>query len=123
MVGRPTKDDAVGAADKRLFPRDCREAVRCIHCGYFHTRVWDCKGCRSHQSIAFWSSAVLLQHSVWCWLLRLSGFSTILQSACALLALLFQQHYLANSMGAVKEAFGHTCPAALVVRSMHWSRH
>ncbi|KAK9845769.1 hypothetical protein WJX81_002042 [Elliptochloris bilobata] len=26
VVGRPVKDDAVGAADKRLFPRDCREA-------------------------------------------------------------------------------------------------
>lgn len=27
VVGRPVKDDATGAADKRLFPRDCREAV------------------------------------------------------------------------------------------------
>lgn len=29
-VARPLKDDAAGAADKRLFPRDCREAV----CGF-----------------------------------------------------------------------------------------
>lgn len=26
-IARPLKDDAAGAADKRLFPRDCREAV------------------------------------------------------------------------------------------------
>ena len=27
-VARPVKDDAAGLADKRLFPRDCREGVR-----------------------------------------------------------------------------------------------
>ncbi len=27
VLGRPVKDDATGVADKRLFPRDCREAV------------------------------------------------------------------------------------------------
>lgn len=44
VVGRPTKDDAAGVADKRLFPRDCREAVRSVHIGQRHTRVWTAKG-------------------------------------------------------------------------------
>ena len=30
-VSRPVEDDASGLADKRLFPRDCREAVRAHH--------------------------------------------------------------------------------------------
>ncbi len=30
VLGRPVKDDATGVADKRLFPRDCREAVSCL---------------------------------------------------------------------------------------------
>jgi hypothetical protein len=33
-VSRPVKEDNVGAADKRLFPRDCREGVSHITLHY-----------------------------------------------------------------------------------------
>ena len=41
QIGRPLKEDVAAGADRRLFPRDCREGVR-LHCTV-------CQGCREEQ--------------------------------------------------------------------------
>ncbi|CAL8465768.1 g5304 [Coccomyxa elongata] len=72
-VARPLKDDAGGAADKRLFPRDCREAGT-TYKGAFHLdiMVQDAGGGPAHRLTRLMGHLPIMLRSTACYLRHLT---------------------------------------------------
>ncbi|CAL8465829.1 g5365 [Coccomyxa elongata] len=72
-VARPLKDDAAGAADKRLFPRDCREAGT-TYKGAFHLdlMVQDAGGGPAHRLTRLMGHLPIMLRSTACYLRHLT---------------------------------------------------